>query len=53
MTDASSTTRELKSDHCPDCGGPIVTADSGERGCWLCGVFLPEADPVFRTPRPR
>jgi hypothetical protein len=44
MTDATRTTKELKSDHCPDCGGPIVTTENGQRGCCLCGTFLEPPD---------
>jgi hypothetical protein len=53
MTEATRITRHLKSDHCPDCGGPIITTDRGERGCGLCGVFAEQADPPVRNPRPR
>ncbi len=52
-TSTAGTTRELKSDHCPDCGGPIVTAGTGQRGCCLCGAFREPAEPGAGAPRPR
>ena len=30
-------TAEIRSDHCADCGAPLVD-DDGNRGCILCGT---------------
>lgn len=38
---AAAYTTRLRADHCPDCGGPVGDSDTGERGCLLCGAWVP------------
>ncbi len=46
---AAAYTTELKADHCPDCGGPVADTGTGERGCYLCGAWIPSTSETAET----